>query len=280
MLGVALCIGFIPYRDIVMATEKAVPDPDNCNKHRSQYTFLGPFKDIIDDVEENYDLNIPAILGIGSMFGVFLLFLFALILTSIIKCSMACKCGENNKYLRSQRFEVAYRVLLGLTIPIYIPAYLVHGWTVSFFMSPGSLKNVMWGVGCYMGIHALVLGMTVAFVMMIGPPMLYSGRPSLIAILYVLSAAIAGSVLFAFIIIDAVMIRIPYSDLQIVCYVHVPVILIAYTLLYVFTITNQDGCKMTCRDTSHVTKKSKEKDVNAEELNGLLNESHDDENVF
>lgn len=280
VLGIALSIGFVPYKDIVVATEKAVPDQDRGNRDGSSFAFFGPLQDTIDDIEDKYDLNIPAILGLASMLGIFLLFLFALILTSMIKCTMACKCCENNKRLRSQRFEVAYRVLLGLTIPIYIPVYLVHGWTLSFFMSPGSLRNVLWGVGCYMGIHALVLGMTVAFVMIIGPPMLYSEKPSLIAILYVLSAVIAGSVLFALIIIDGIRIGIPYSDLKIVCSVHVPIILVAYTLLYVFTVTNQDGCKMSCRGAGRASEESKEKDANAEELNGLLDGSQGNDNIF
>lgn len=280
VLGVALCIGFIPYKDFEIAKEKAVSDQTRHGKQWSASAPLGSLQDIIEDIEDRYDVNLPAILGIASMLGVFLLFLFALILISIIKCALACKCAANNKHLRSQRFEVAYRILLGLGLPVYIPAYLMHVWTVSFLLSPGSLRNVLWGVGCYMGIHALVLGLTAAFVMIIGPPILYSGRPSLIAILYILSAAIAGSVLFALIIIDGIRINVPYSDLLSICYVHVPTILVAHTLLYVFTVTNQEGCRLTCQSRRPNLKKSEEKDANAEEVNELLEGSQSNENVF
>ena len=277
VLGVALCIGFIPYKDFEIATKKDVP---NQGQYSGHWPPLGSLADIIEDIEDEYDVNLPAIMGLASMLGVFLLFLFALIFASIIKCTLACKCTANSKRLRSQRFEVAYRILLGLGLPVYIPAYLMHMWAISFLLSPGSLRNVLWGVGCYMGVHALVLGLTATFVMMIGPPILYSGRPSLVAILYILSAAIAGSVLFALIIIDGLRLDVPYSDLLSICYVHVPTILVAYTLLYVFTVTNQEGCRSTCHGGESVQEELKEKDTNAGELDELLEGSQSDKNIF
>lgn len=71
---------FIPYKDFEIAKEKAVPDQTRHGKQWSASAPLGSLQDIIEDIEDRYDVNLPAILGIASMLGVFLLFLLPLYL--------------------------------------------------------------------------------------------------------------------------------------------------------------------------------------------------------